>query len=62
MRSSVSRDLERKVRSTSFLADHSLSEDDGAGNEDAGGLDITGLLEDIDEDMGNPGGRTGRYY
>jgi hypothetical protein len=35
-----------------FLVDHYLPEDDGPGNEDAGVLDITGLLEDIDEDMG----------
>jgi hypothetical protein len=35
-----------------FLVDHYLPEDDGPGNEDAGGLDITGLLEDIDEDAG----------
>jgi hypothetical protein len=39
-------------REHEYLVDHYLPEDDGPGNEDAGGLDITGLLEDIDEDMG----------
>jgi hypothetical protein len=34
------------------LVDHYLPEDDGLGNEDAGGLDITGFLRDIDEYMG----------